>query len=434
MCFSTSATSVASLARARRAAITCLSTGLRALAASSLLVGAGLLGTSSGASAQAQGVKPGFNPEISLILSGSYVHSRQDGAGYSIRNVALPPDAEIGPGARGFALGESELGLSAHIDPWTRGVFNLALGGDDSVGVEEAYVQSTALTSGLTLKVGRHLSGIGYLNEQHAHTWDFVDAPLAYQALLGGAFGDDGVQLRWVAPTDLFVELGAEIGQGRAYPGSDASRNGAGARALFVHAGGDLGASQSWRAGVSLLTTRAKDQELAAFDSAGSAVTNSFTGSSRITVLDVVWKWAPGGNATRQSLKLQGEWLASRRRGELTHDTAGAAATDRYSARATGRYVQAVWGFAPGWRAGVRHDRLAPGTPDYASNSAALALPAERPSKASLMLDWSPSEFSRLRLQLASDTSGRYDGVRATDRVWTLQYQVALGAHGAHGY
>ncbi|MEY2688177.1 MAG: hypothetical protein RL375_2375 [Pseudomonadota bacterium] len=407
-------------------------TGPVARAVAGLLLGASLLGVSPAATAQA--AKPGFNPEISLILSGGYLNSRHDTATYSIRNIALPPDAEVGPGSRGLAIGESELGLTANIDPWTRGVFNLALGGDDSLGVEEAYVQSTALSNGLTLKVGRHLSGIGYLNEQHAHTWDFVDAPLAYQALLGGAFGDDGLQLRWIAPTALFVELGAEVGQGRNYPGSDGSRNGAGASALFAHVGGDIGSSQSWRAGLSLLSTRARDQELAAFDSSDAAVTNSFTGTSRITVLDFVWKWAPEGNATRRSFKLQGEWLTSRRRGELTYDTAGVATADNYSARAKGGYLQAVWGFAPGWRAGLRQDRVDPGTPDYASNAAALALPAERASKTSLMVDWSPSEFSRLRLQVANDKSGRYDGVRADNRVWMLQYQVALGAHGAHGY
>jgi hypothetical protein len=397
-----------------------------------LLAGTSLLGLSAGASAQAN--TPGFNPEISLILSGSYLNSRRDSTTYSIRNTALPPDAEIGPGSRGFSLGESELGLAASIDPWSRGVFNLALGGDNSVSVEEAYAQSTALSHGLTLKVGRHLSGIGYLNEQHAHSWDFVDAPLAYQALLGGPFGDDGLQLRWLAPTDAYFELGAEVGQGRHYPGSDTSRNGAGANALFAHVGGDIGTSHSWRAGVSLLNTRARDQALAAFDSAGAAVTSSFTGSSHVTLLDFVWKWAPEGNATRQSFKLQGEWLGSRRRGELVADSPGAATADSYSARASGGYLQAVWGFAPGWRTGLRQDRLDPGTPDYASNTAALAVPGERASKTSVMVDWSPSEFSRLRLQLANDRSGRYDGVHADNRVWTLQYQVALGAHGAHGY
>ena len=72
---------------------------------------------------------------------------------------------------------------------------------------------------GRHLRVGRFLSGIGYLNEQHAHTWDFVDAPLAYQAFFGGPIKTDGLQLRWVAPTDRFLELGAEIGSGTSLPG-----------------------------------------------------------------------------------------------------------------------------------------------------------------------------------------------------------------------
>ena len=66
--------------------------------------------------------------------------------------------------------------------------------------------------NGLSLKAGRFLSGVGYLNAQHAHIWDFVDAPLAYQAMLGTQFSDDGVQLTWLAPTDRFIELGAGAG------------------------------------------------------------------------------------------------------------------------------------------------------------------------------------------------------------------------------
>jgi hypothetical protein len=41
-------------------------------------------------------------------------------------------------------------------------------------------VQATSLGNGLSAKGGRFLSGVGCLNEQHAHTWDFVDNPLAY--------------------------------------------------------------------------------------------------------------------------------------------------------------------------------------------------------------------------------------------------------------
>ena len=159
-----------------------------------------------------------FNPALSLILSGLYTRTSQDPASYAISGARLPAGAEIGPGTRGLSLAESELGLAANIDPWLRGVAHIALHPDDAVSVEEAYVQTLGLGGGATLKAGRFLSGIGYLNAQHAHTWDFVDNPLAYQALLGTQYGDDGVQLTWLAPTDRFVELGAELGRGRTYP------------------------------------------------------------------------------------------------------------------------------------------------------------------------------------------------------------------------
>jgi hypothetical protein len=46
------------------------------------------------------------------------------------------------------------------------------------------------------------------------------------------------------------------------------------------------------------------------------------------------------------------------------------------------------------------------------------------------MLEFNPSEFSRLRLQLASDKSR----LGATDNQIILQYIHSLGAHGAHRF
>lgn len=403
---------------------------IRGSAVSTFALGA-LLGALAVLPAQAA---PGANPDISLILSGNYLNSRQDTATYRPRGLLLPGDAEVGPGGRGFSLAESELGLAASIDPWTRGQVAIAFTPEDTVSVEEAYVASTALPHGLKLKAGRFFSGIGYLNEQHAHTWDFIDNPLAYQVLLGTQFGQDGLQLRWLAPTEQFVEFGVELGKARGWPGGDTGGNGASASAVFAHVGGDIGESHSWRAGVSQLLARSKDQGLDGVDAAGSALTSRFTGRSRVTVVDAVWKWAPGGNAVHQSFKLQGEWIVSRQRGELALDPAGSASTDRLAARPRGGYVQGVWGFTTGWRAGLRLDRVSTGSADFGSNTAAIGARNEALKKTTAMLDWSPSEFSRLRLQVANDRSGLYDGQRASNRTWGLQYQVALGAHGAHGY
>jgi hypothetical protein len=46
------------------------------------------------------------------------------------------------------------------------------------------------------------------------------------------------------------------------------------------------------------------------------------------------------------------------------------------------------------------------------------------------MLDWSPSEFSRFRLQQAWDNSR--DSQR--DEQFFLQYIFGIGAHGAHKF
>jgi hypothetical protein len=381
----------------------------------------------------ANGATPGganaFNPSMSLILSGLYTRTSRDPVNYSLTGFQLPPGTEAGPGTRGFSLAETELGFAANIDPWLRGAANISVHPDDTISVEEGYVQTTSLGSGFSVKAGRFFSGIGYLNEQHSHVWDFVDAPLAYQAFLGSQFGDDGVQVRWLAPTDLFAEVGGELGRGRSFPGSDSSRNGAGMSALYAHLGGDLGDSSSWRAGLSMLNAKATAQALLGADATGAPVTNSFTGSTRVTMADFVWKWAPNGNATRTNFKLQAEYLRSRREGDLAYDVENLASTAGYRASQSGWYLQGIYQFMPRWRVGLRTERLDSGSSTFSVNPAFAALDYQ-PHKNSVMLDFSPSEFSRVRLQLARD----YSRMGLPDNQLFLQYQMSLGAHGAHQY
>ena len=369
-----------------------------------------------------------FNPALSLILSGTYANLSRDPDDFRIRGFLA--GSEIGPGPRGFSLGESELGVAANIDPYFYGAANVAITPDGSADVEEAFVQTTSLGQGFTVKFGRFFSGIGYMNEQHAHTWDFVDAPLAYQAFLGTQFNDDGIQLRWLAPTPVFLEFGAEVGRGRTFPGSDRDKNGIGAGSVFAHVGGDWGDSSSWRAGLSYQQTSPQDRASAMTDLAGNDVTNAFSGKSRLWVADFVWKWAPNGNATRQNFKLQSEYMQRRERGSLTYDITGLATSDAYSSRQSGAYVQGVYQFLPRWRTGVRYDRLDSGSVDLASNATVLDAARTRPSRVSWMADYNPSEFSRIRLQLARD----YSRMGEPDNQVFVQYQMSLGAHGAHTF
>lgn len=375
-----------------------------------------------------------FNPTISLILNGTYADLSQDPANYRLQGF-IPSGGEVGPGERGFSLGESELTFSANIDPTFSGRLTAALAPDDSVGVEEAYIEGQGLFEGGSLKVGRFLSSIGYLNNKHAHSWDFTDAPLAYQAFFGGHSVTDGIQLRWLAPTERYLEFGAELGSGAEFPGSEAGRNGAGASALFAHVGDDLNESASWRAGVSFIRHRAIDRTYEDTDAAGTAVTNAFTGNSKTWVLDGIYKWAPNGNATQRNLKIQGEYFRRREDGSLSFDSQ--AQEGDYLATQSGWYLQTVYQFMPRWRVGARWDRLDSGTPQVGLvGTAGLTasdfpvLQSAKPSRSTLMVDFSNSEFSRFRLQLARDRSNP----QQADRQIFLQYIMSLGAHGAHTF
>lgn len=379
-----------------------------------------------------------FNPAVSLILSGTYARLSQDPERYRLQGF-IPGGDEIGPGKRNFSLGESELSLSASIDPHFSGKLTLALSPENEVGVEEAFFETQSLGRGLNLRGGRFLSGIGYLNGQHAHTWNFVDAPLVYQAFFGGQYRQDGLQLRWLAPTERFVELGVEAGNGSAFPGSDRNRNGIGSTAVFARVGDDIGTGGSWRAGISYLHTRAAGRSYEDTDSAGADVTNAFAGKSRVWSIDGIYKWAPDGNATRTNFKLQGEYFRRRERGVLTYDTLAQSlgtASLPYASAQSGWYLQGVYQFLPGWRVGLRHDRLRSGAPGVDLAGSALTtgdfgrLAAYNPRRTALMLDYAPSEFSRVRLQLAEDRSRP----EAVDRQVFLQYVMSLGAHGAHAF
>ena len=381
----------------------------------------------SAATAPKAAAESTFNPGITLILQGTVARSSREPGRYAITGFA-PSGGEVGPAPRGFGLGESELIVSGNVDPYFRGQLVAALTPENEVEVEEAFFQTLALGSGFTLKGGRFLSGIGYQNEIHQHAWDFQDAPLAYKAFLGGRLNDDGVQLRWVAPTQLFLELGAELARGRSFPDTERTRNGRAASSFFGHAGGDFGGGGSWRAGLSHLRASPRERAFEDLDSVGNPVVQAFSGTSRLWIADLVLKWP--------KVKLQGEYFRRREKGSLDYD---GIASSGYASRQSGWYAQAVYQLMPRWRAGYRFDSLRHGKVSNGLPGAGVGLGAgdfpllmseHNPRRSTAMIDWSPTEFSRLRLQLAIDRSAQ--GI--TDRQALLQYIHSLGAHGAHGY
>lgn len=381
-------------------------------------------------------VRSSFNPDVSLILQGKYAHL-EDRADRGITGF-LPSGAE-GP-SRGFSVDESELVMSASIDPWFRG-YLIAVLADGEVGVEEAWFQTTALGQGLSIKGGRFRSGIGYQNEQHPHAWDFATNNLVYDALFGEGYGQDGLQMKWLAPTDTFLEFGAEAGRGGDFPSTERDSNSFPSLALFGHAGDDVGASNSWRAGLAYLHARPQARAFEGRDLGNADVTGAFSGKSRTWLADFVWKWAPDGNATQRNFKFAAEYFQRRESGALFCDDADPAnlsgctggVTGPYSADQSGFYAQGVYQFMPRWRVGYRYDQLFRGDVVFNGEDAGATLASLAdydPRRHSLMLDYSPSEFSRLRLQYSRDEAQQ----DIDENQFYVQYIYSLGSHGAHKF
>ena len=370
-----------------------------------------------------------FNPKISLILQGNF-------ANYDDKTPSLIPgyllDNESGLRSAGLSLDETELAIESNIDDLFHGWATVSLGNDNgktTVHVEEAYINTLTLPYGLAAKGGRFFSDIGYLNHVHSHAWDFADQPLVYRAFLGNQYGDDGLQLKWVAPLDLFVELGAEVARGGAFPGGGDYRSGIPAKSVFVHVGDDLGASSSYRAGLSYL--HVSDDKR----TTGEDVDTSFSGSSGTAIADFVWKWAPNCNPTVHNATVSAEVFYRHERGGLIYDPTTTAIGSNYHGNQGGFYVQGVYQFLPQWRAGLRYDRLqannALSNPAPGTSLETLAANGQHPQRYTAMVDWSHSEFSRIRLQYNRDES-RPNG-KADDQVY-VQYIFALGSHPAHQF
>src|SRR3989344_5173256 len=377
--------------------------------------------TPSTNSRNTQSTSSAFNPAISLILDGKLSAFSKDPGTYALPGFAL--GGETGPGDEGLRLGESELVMSANIDDKFYGQFTAALTPENQTEIEEAFFETFALGDGFTVRGGRFLSGIGYLNPVHAHAWDFADQPLVYRAMLGNQYKDDGVQARWVAPTDVFLELGAEIFRGDNFPAGGAANSGKGTHTVFIHIGGDVGAGHAWRLGLSQLDADSKNR------ATGDATTpDLFTGSSTLNGVDFIWKWAPNGNPKQTNFKFQTEYFTRDENGTLNPASSGTPLT--YNGKQKGWYTQAVYQFMPRWRVGLRYDQLNANAVDAALAGTVLDKRGHDPKRTSVMADFSNSEFSRLRLQVNKDGSRE----NKKDTRCYLKYIMGRGAPGAHAF
>jgi len=366
-----------------------------------------------------------FNPSIGIVLNGRFARFTEDTG--EIPGFGIGHEGERG--REGVGISHSELNFSANVDDKFFGSLTAALvreDGEDKVELEEAYIQTLpglGLFEGLTVKAGRALWTLGYLNEHHVHTDDFADRPLPYRVFLNGIFNDDGVEVSYLLPTDFYSEIGGGVFRGDDFPFGGSDGEGIDAWSLFARVGGDISENQNWRLGGSLLSGKAyggRNTEEGA---------QSFVGDTDLYVADLRYTWAPTGNPKTSELILQGEYFWRDEKGTYADSEEGTGAV-AFDDTLEGWYAQAVYKFKPQWRLGLRYGQL--DQPDVPLGLVGSSFDSQgfEPSTFSAMLDWTNSEFSRMRIQFNRENlASGY-----SDDQFIFQYIMSFGAHGAHKY
>ena len=352
-----------------------------------------------------------FNPDISLVLDGTY--KSQDTA---LQNAE-----------KGFSLGHTELTIEAPVDDLFHGRLSAVLEdheGETEINMEEAFLETTALPYGLHVKAGRFLSGIGYLNGRHTHEDDFSERPAVYRALLGSHYFDDGINASILMPTDVYWTISAEAFDGKQMSGQSHDES-VGVYTLSTKVGGDFNTENSWQLGASYLHNRLTELENEEEehedehdhdhgDHAGHSHDVEYQGK-HLYMLDAVWKWAPNGNAKEEQLKLTAEYL-------LAKDPNQYATSDDFQ---QGWYFSSSYKFQPEWTVSARVGQV------DLSEAHGDHFHQQKLDEANLALTWSRSHFSLIRMMYTHQSSDDFDN---DGSALSLQYQMTLGAHGAHQF
>jgi hypothetical protein len=277
-----------------------------------------------------------------------------------------------------------------------------------------------------------------------------VDGPLPHDLLLGGSINETGVQLTWLPSLPFYAQLGAEALQGdnegfSTQLGGEASpffdeKPGPRLFSGWLKLSPNVGYSHALQLGASYAFSR-RHQELVAHEHGpegeeagggeGEAHTDeAFQGDAHVLGLDLVWRYDSPRQYGRGDLSLQAEYL--RRVKDLSLVGAGAAAAGGETRQATqdGFYAQAVYGVAARFTLGLRYDVVGL-TNRIEGGDEAESFDASR--RLSANLTFNPTEFSRFRVQYTRGDFAVAGGRERFDQVY-VQFQMSLGAHGAHRF
>jgi hypothetical protein len=387
-----------------------------------------------------------FNPALSVILDGLYYTDDRAGTvgelaeradGFAHAEEGEGGHAHGGPIERGFSLREAEVAFSGAVDPYFD-LWTILAVTDGEIAIEEGYVQTRRFLPGLQLKAGKFFSGFGYVNRQHPHQWDFVDRALPYQALLDGSLAETGLQLTWLPNLPFYAQLGVEALQGEnhgfsAQLGGEASdffdeKPGPRLFTGFVKVSPNAGYGHAVQFGASYAYSR-RHQETGSGPE--PETTTVLQGHGEVLGLDLVWKYDSSASYGRSDFSLQAEYLRRVRDLELIAE-GGTPRQPGIPAVSTqdGLYAQAVYGVATRWTVALRWDSLGL-TNRTRTGGRTRTLPAS--TRYSANVTFNPTEFSRLRVQF-DHGNFHVDGATQAYNQFFVQFQMSLGAHGAHRF
>ena len=389
-----------------------------------------------------------FVPDIALILDFSAVYRNLDNE--TFEGTELPAfihahgDEDDGHGhshenfnaSRGFNLNYGELSFFSAVDPYFNMFAALHLS-PESAALEEIYVTSQSLPAGLQVTLGKFRSAIGRLNSQHAHYWNFADAPLVYMAFFGQeGLNEIGVRATVLTPLPFYLELGGEVlsGDNASSFGSDGfevnERKEDGNEYPDLYTGFmktsiDAG-NLTVVLGGSLLRGQARiNHDVEEAD--GHAV----YGKTWIFGGDLAAKYFID---SYRYIALQGEYLYRMIDGnKYTTNTAGDTTIRQdLEKNQSGLYAELIIKPSLRWRIGGRYGLLK--THHFSVASDSVTIPADTLQRYSGMIEFNPSHFSRFRLQYNNDRSRYSHGERKINHEVILQCNMAIGAHGAHSF
>jgi phosphate-selective porin len=147
--------------------------------------------------------------------------------------------------------------------------------------------------------------------------------------------------------------------------------------------------------------------------------------------LEAVYKYDQGRAYGHGNWLVQAEYLYEDLDLSTRFDEANPGAVGRdVNFKTDGAYLQGRYGFLPRWQVGLRYDVL--GLTNEIDNGDGDDFGES--DRWTAALTWSPSEFSRFRLQAERASIEQEDGDSEDFNVYYLQYILSLGSHGAHEF